>query len=123
MKKRLLLNLRHVPDDECEEVLALLSAHHIEHYTTPPGPFGISAGGIWVCDPDDVPKAKALFDDYQQQRALRVLQEKAKAKAEGRTESLWAYWSQRPGTVVLMLILSVMVLMIFFAPMIQLARF
>lgn len=122
MKKRLLLNLRNVPNDEVEEVLALLTEHHIEHYTTPAGPFGISGGGIWVRDIEDCDRAKALFDGYQEQRALRAAEEKARAKARGEHESLWSLWRRRPGHVALMLILSAMILMIFFAPMLQIAQ-
>lgn len=122
MKKRLLLNLRNVPDDEVEEVLALLTEHHIEHYTTPAGPFGISGGGIWVRDIEDCDRAKALFDEYQAKRALRAAEEKARAKARGEHESLWSLWRRRPGHVALMLILSAMILMIFFAPMLQIAQ-
>lgn len=122
MKKRLLLNLRNVPNDEVGEVLALLTEHHIEHYTTPAGPFGISGGGIWVRDIEDCDRAKALFDGYQEQRALRAAEEKARAKARGEHESLWSLWRRRPGHVALMLILSAMILMIFFAPMLQIAQ-
>lgn len=122
MKKRLLLNLRNVPDDEVDEVLALLTEHHIEHYTTPAGPFGISGGGIWLRDIEDCDRATALFDEYQEQRALRAAEEKAKAKARGEQESVWSLWRRRPGHVALMLILSAMILMIFFAPMLQIAQ-
>ncbi|HEY7906301.1 MAG TPA: DUF6164 family protein [Wenzhouxiangella sp.] len=122
MKKRLLLNLRNVPDDEVDEVLALLTEHHIEHYVTPAGPFGISGGGIWVRDIEDCDRAKALFDEYQEQRAVRAADEKAKAKARGEQESVWSLWRRRPGHVALMLILSAMILMIFFAPMLQIAQ-
>lgn len=122
MKKRLLLNLRNVPDDEVDEVLALLTEHHIEHYITPAGPFGISGGGIWLRDIEDCDRAKVLFDGYQEQRALRAAEEKAKAKARGEQESVWSLWRRRPGHVALMLILSAMILMIFFAPMLQIAQ-
>lgn len=122
MKKRLLLNLRHVPDDECEEVLDLLDRHHIPHYTTPPGPFGISAGGIWVREIEDMPRARALFDAYQQERAERFQAARARAREDGREERFVNLWAKQPLTVLLMILLSVMVLMIFFAPMLQLAK-
>src|SRR5690606_13961933 len=58
-RAKLLLNLRHVPDDEADDVRALLEAVRIDYYETRAGPFGISAGGIWVRDDDDVPDAEA----------------------------------------------------------------
>ena len=40
----LLLNLRQVPDDEAEEVRALLNEHRIAFYETTPSLWGISPG-------------------------------------------------------------------------------
>ena len=122
MKKRLLLNLRYVPNDEREEVLALLEQHHIEHYVTPAGPFGISAGAIWVSHSEDIDRAWALFDDYQATRARRASAQKADKQARGERESFWAMWRARPWHVTCMILLSLVVLMIFFAPMLQIAQ-
>ncbi len=122
MQKRLLLNLRHVPDDEIEEVLALLEDHGIEHYLTPAGPFGISAGGIWLRHRDDCARAQALFDDYQKDRARRARQMVDETKARGEQETFWTLWRRRPWHVTGMVILSVVILMIFFAPMLQIAQ-
>lgn len=108
--------------DEVEEVLALLTRHGIEHYLTPAGPFGISAGGIWLRHEDDCDRAKALFDDYQKNRAAKALAEQDAAKAEGKHETFMSLWRRRPLYVTLMIVLSVMVLMIFFAPMLQIAQ-
>ena len=69
---KLLLNLRHVPDDEADDVRAMLDAARIGFYETPPSVFGISAGGIYVRENDDVPEAKRLMADSQAQRGARV---------------------------------------------------
>lgn len=69
---KLLLNLRNVPDDEADDVRGFLDANRIDHYDTPPGPFGISAGGIWIRDTHDLPRAKQLMADYQRERLARV---------------------------------------------------
>ena len=45
---RLLLNLRHVPDDEIEEVREMLDQDAIAYYQTQPSRWGMSYGGIWV---------------------------------------------------------------------------
>ena len=65
---RLLIKLRHAPDDEIEEIRSLLQAHRIEFYETQAGPWGISAPGIWLNDEQQYDRAKALMDDYQDQR-------------------------------------------------------
>ncbi|WP_202842756.1 DUF6164 family protein [Luteimonas saliphila] len=84
---KLLLNLRHVPDDEADDVRALLEAARIDYYETRPGPLGISAGGIWVRSDDDVPEAKRRMAEYQRERALRVRAEHAQARREGTAET------------------------------------
>ncbi len=47
---KLLMNLRHVPEDEADEVRALLDEHAIAYYETKPSRWGISSGGIWIAD-------------------------------------------------------------------------
>ncbi|MGJ4728376.1 DUF6164 family protein [Luteimonas sp. SDU101] len=84
---KLLLNLRNVPDDEADDVRAFLDAAKIAYYETRPGPFGISAGGIWVREDDAVPQAKRLMADYQRERAIRVRAEHARAEREGTAET------------------------------------
>lgn len=84
---RLLLNLRNVPDDEADDVRALLDAKRIAFYETTPGPWGISAGGIWVTDDADFADAWRAFDEYEQQRRDRVRAEYAAAKRAGMAET------------------------------------
>jgi hypothetical protein len=112
---KLLLNLRHVPDDESEEVGALLDAHQIAWYQTPPNRWGISAGGIWIRDEADFPRARAAMDVYQAQRAERVRAEWAKAKASGTAPSLLDVVRANPlgmlaTAVAILLLLGLMVL-------------
>lgn len=118
----LLLNLRHVPEDEMEEVCDLMAAHHIEHYVVPAGPFGLSAGGIWLNDAEDKPKAKALLDAYQLERGRQARAALAEARREGRAETLWTRLRQRPIHVLLMIALSAFILLVFFAPVVALLQ-
>jgi hypothetical protein len=69
---KLLLNLRYVPDDEADEVRALLEAHEIEYYETTPSMWGVSAGGIWVRHDRDTAAAARLMADYQERRRARA---------------------------------------------------
>ncbi|MEE4637281.1 MAG: DUF6164 family protein [Wenzhouxiangella sp.] len=119
---RQLLNLRHVSDEEAHEVAELMDEHGIEHYSTPPGSFGISAGGIWLKDPDDYPRARALMDEYQAARSLRVRAELEQARQEGRAETFWSVLRRHPVRTGLYLAAAGFILMIFFAPVIQLGR-
>ncbi len=117
---RLLLNLRNVPDDESEEVLELMARHHIECYQTPPGPLGITAGGIWLKERDDYPRARELMNEYQAERARRARADYDEALRAGRVETLWIAMRRRPVRTLLYIGLAVFILMIFFAPMVAL---
>ena len=84
---KLLLNLRNVPDDEADDVRALLDAHRIAFYETRPNHWGVSAGGIWVTEDDAFAEAKRLMGEYQQQRGARARAEYADAKRAGTAET------------------------------------
>ena len=61
---KLLLNLRNVPDDESDDVRALLLAHRIESYETQPSRWGISYGGIWVSDDTGLPAGYLTYQQF-----------------------------------------------------------
>ena len=119
---RLLMNLRNVPDDEAEEVAALMEANGISHYRTPPGPFGITAGGIWLRHESEHARARSLLDDYQRDRQARSLAELEQARREGRAETWWSLARRNPLRVLVYLLLSLFILMVLFAPVLQLGR-
>lgn len=96
---RRLLNLRYVPDDEADEVRALLDDHAIEYYETPPSRWGISMGAIWLSEDADYQRARALFDDYQTERAARARAEYTARKSRGEIETFTTVLRQRPGQV------------------------
>ena len=98
---KLLLNLRHVLDEEAEDVRAMLQAHRIEFYETQPSRWGISYGGIWISDDGDVAEAKRLMADYQAQRQARVRAEHAAARRDGSAETFATVLREQPGRVLL----------------------
>ncbi|HLT44955.1 MAG: hypothetical protein GXY30_03620 [Xanthomonadaceae bacterium] len=101
---KLLLNLRHVPDDEADEVRALLDAARIGYYETRPGPLGISAGGIWIRDDDEFPAAKQRMARYQAERAQRARAERAQALRDGTAETFLGIARAQPLRVALVLL-------------------
>ena len=119
---RLLLNLRMVPEDEAHEVAELMEANDIEIYQTPPGPLGITAGGIWLRHGDDYPRARALLDDYQAERAASARQAQEQARREGRAEKIWGLMRRHPIRVLAAVALAIFFLLVLFAPVVQLAR-
>jgi hypothetical protein len=64
----LLFSLRNVPDDEADEIRALLTQHSINFYETSAGNWGISHPAIWLNKDEQVLLAQQLLADYQQQR-------------------------------------------------------
>lgn len=98
-----LLNLRHVPDEEADEVRALLDRNGIVHYETRPSRWGISAGAIWVADPVQADRARGLMVGYQAERGARVRAEYEAARAAGQADTLWHSLRRAPLRVVGML--------------------
>lgn len=102
----LLLNLRGVPDDEAEDVRALLDQHEIAYYETPPNRWGITAGAIWLRDDERAAEAAELLAQYQGERRERMRSEYARAQREGTAETLVGKFSSRPvaSTVYLLIV-------------------
>lgn len=84
----ILLNLRDVPEDEAEEVRALLATHDIDFYETPPNHWGISMGAIWLKDQSQREEAKRLMAQYQRHRQARAREAYARLKEQGKTETV-----------------------------------
>ena len=102
--RNLLLNLYQVPDDEADDVRALLTGHQIAFYETRPSRWGISSGGIWITEDEAVAEARRLMADYQAQRQARVRSEYAVARRDGTAETLWTMLRDQPARVLLMLL-------------------
>lgn len=100
---KLLLNLRHVPDDEADDVRALLDANRIGFYETAPSFWGLSGGGIWIDDDAQVAEAKRLMADYQSARATRMRAEYAAARRDGTAETIWTVLRTQPLKVLVIL--------------------
>lgn len=101
---KLLLNLRNVPDDEADDVRAMLEAQRVAFYETRPSMWGVSAGGIWVTEDAVFADARRAMDDYQQQRSARARAEYAAAKRAGTADTFWTMLRADPGRVVMSVI-------------------
>lgn len=86
---KLLLNLRHVPDDEADDIRALLEKARLEYYETPPNFWGVSAGGIWLRHAEDLPRARELMSAYQRERGTTARAEHLAQVREGTARTLW----------------------------------
>ena len=96
---KLLLNLRNVPDDEADDVRAMLDAHAIAFYETRPSVWGISAGGMFVTEDAQFAEAKRLMADYQHARGSRARAEYEAAVRDGTAETFWSVVRAEPARV------------------------
>lgn len=93
-----LMNLRHVPDDEAEEIRELFHQYEVPFYETPPSRWGISMGGFWVKDGSDARRARQLLTSYQQQRLQRQRELYTQELAAGRVAGFWRRLRRKPLT-------------------------
>lgn len=93
---KLLFRLRGVPEDEATEVRELLDRNGLDYYETSAGNWGISMPGLWLRDEDQLPRARSLLDDYQQERARVARAEWEEARRAGRHPTQWQLICQQP---------------------------
>ena len=116
----LLMNLRNVPDDEADDVRAMLDAKQIAFYETRPSIWGVSAGGIWVTEDAAFVDARRAMDDYQQQRSARARSQYAAARRAGTAETFVTMLRADPERVVLSVLIIILVLGVMALPIILL---
>ena len=92
----LLFKLNRVPEDEADDIRALLEDHHIEFYETHAGRWGISVAGIWLRDDAQLERAQQLIDEYQHERSARAQEAYEADRRAGRLESLAGRVMQKP---------------------------
>ena len=107
---KLLMNLRNVPDDEADDVRAMLDADGIAYYETRPSLWGISAGGIFVTEDAAIGRARRLMAEYQETRRTRARAEHAAAVRDGTADTFWSVLQAEPGRVALTLLAIVFLL-------------
>ena len=83
-----LFPLNGVPDDEAEEVRALLKSRDMAFSETSAGNWGISSAAIWLQDDSRLEEAKALISGYQSDRQARARAEYEALCREGRQRTL-----------------------------------
>lgn len=117
---KLLLNLRNVPDDEADEIRALLERRRIAFYETPPSFWGVSAGGIWISRDDDVAAAEQLTAEYQRERRARARAAYRAAKQAGTAATIWRSARENPLRTLVALLGAAFILFVSFLPFMML---
>lgn len=120
---RLIFDLRDVPDDEADDVRALLESADIAFYETRPAALGLFAGGLWVADDGLVQAAKSRIAEYQQARQLRVRAEYQAALRDGSAESSWQSIRRQPVKALGLLLAALLIAAITVLPFILFGNF
>jgi len=92
----LLFKLKGVPDNEANEVRALLNKNNIDFYETPPSIWGVSMEAIWLPDNRQSEEAKQLLSGYQQELKIRVKEEYEELERQGQSPNLWRKFKEDP---------------------------
>lgn len=119
---KILFRLRNVPDDEAEEVRALLTDRHIDYYETSAGNWGVSMPAIWVKDEHQFQEAKKLLDAYQEARSLRIREEYARLKREGKNKTMLDNLKERPVLVIAYILIVLALLYLPFKLIMEIAK-
>ncbi|MCB1772143.1 MAG: hypothetical protein KDI88_00885 [Gammaproteobacteria bacterium] len=113
---RLLIKLRHAPEDEIQEIRDLLKAHDVQFYETQAGPWGISAPGIWLKEEAGYEHAKGLLDEYQEKRYREKHAEYEALRRAGRHRTFRQNLLERPIQVVLYSLVAALILYFSISP-------
>ncbi len=105
-----IVNLRGVPEDEIDEIRALLEEHEFDFYETPGGGWGISMPSFWLKDESQLERAKTILEAYQQQRQQRATDYYESLQRQGLQPGVWQLFLASPGRYFLYLVLVVLVL-------------
>ncbi len=92
----LVFRLRNVPDDEAQDIRDLLDENQLEWFETTAGNWGIAMPALWLTHSCDVARARALIDQYQQARRLRLREELEHNTAAGLQPRLVDRLVERP---------------------------
>jgi hypothetical protein len=113
---RLLIKLRHAPDDEIEDIRSLLREQHIAFYETQAGPWGVSAPGIWLKHEEQYERAKALLDDYQEKRFREKRAEYEEQRRTGQHRTFADNLLEHPVQVILYCLVAGLILYLSISP-------
>lgn len=114
--------LRGVPDDEADEIRALLTEHRIDYYETPAGSWGMSMPALWLNDENQLERAQNLLDDYQQQRRAAARDEYDELRVQGRQRTVIDLFRDHPLRYLLYLALVAVIAYFSISPFVNLGR-
>ncbi len=119
---KILFRLNGVSDDETNDVRELLANNAIDFYETSSGNWGVSMPAIWLSDDDQFEKAKALLNAYQDERTVRMREDYARLKREGKNKTFIDAVMQNPVHFMIHLALALLVIYLSVTLVLDLAK-
>jgi hypothetical protein len=116
----LLFKLRNAPDQEADEIRALLKANSIDFYETSSGAWGISMPAIWLHDEQLLSQATELIDGYQRDRQCAARDEYERLRRQGRQRTIMDLVKESPVRAALFFAASLLILYISVMPFLDL---
>lgn len=108
--------LRNVPEDEIDEMRAVLREHDIDFHETDAGFFGIATAALWINEPLQFDQAKQLIDDYQLQRYQHARNEYETMKAKGAQPRFTDFFRAEPGKIITYILFALLLIAIMTGP-------
>ena len=117
-----LFSLKHVPDDEADEVRVLLAEHGIDCFETEEGSWGISPAALWLHDEAQLEAARALLDAYQRERAVRMRAAYEGLRRDGQQRTLFDVVRENPIRFIVYLAVIIAILYFSTKPFLDLGK-
>lgn len=118
----IVFKLNGVPDDEADQVRALLDENSIDYYETTAGRWGVSVAALWVKNDDDKPAARALIEEFQFHRQAQIKAEYEQLRSQGELENTLSRLLSNPLRTVFYIIFILLIIYISLSPFISIGQ-
>jgi hypothetical protein len=118
----LLFKLRNVPEDEANDIRELLKSNNLDFYETSEGNWGISTPAIWLKNRDNLERARALIDAYQQERSIKQRQAYSQLKNSGEHKTLLDVFKENPIRFIAYILIVLVILYFSTKPFLHLGK-
>jgi hypothetical protein len=116
----LVFRLRNVPEDEADDVRAIMDENEFDWYETSAGNWGIAMPGIWVSNDEDRHKARQLIEIYQRERQSNMRDSYQQEVDAGSIVTFAQRLKEHPLRVVCLVLFCLFILFVSINPFMQL---
>ncbi|WP_126454319.1 DUF6164 family protein [Sulfuriflexus mobilis] len=118
----IIFKLNGVPDEEADEVRALLTEKGFEFYETSAGRWGISVAALWLKNNADQPAARALIETFQQHRQTQIKAEHEQLREQGKLENALSRLLHNPLQVIFYILFILLIIYLSLSPFVFIGK-